>query len=408
MRLYFKLAWRNLWRNRRRTMITLASVFFAVILATLMMSLKEGVYSNMIQSMVGSYTGYVQVHAQGYWDSKSIDDSFILDDTLKGVLDGDKRVRGYVSRIESFTLSATDSTTKGAMVVGTDPEAEREMTAMHERIAEGEYLAADDQAILVGSGLAEYHKVGVGDTLVMLGQGYHGTNAAGQYRIKGIVKFGSPELSKQLIVMPIKEAQQLFGTEGNISNLVILLHDAERATSVAGLLGQELGEDFEVMAWPELVPELVEMIEADKVEGYVFMFILYMVISFGIFGTVLMMLAERRHEFGVLVAIGMKRVKLASVVFIEVITIAILGAIAGLFGAIPVSTFFYLNPIHFGGDAQAAEMMEEYGMEPVIQASIDPSVFIQQAMVVAIVACCIAIYPFFSVLRVNAIKAMRS
>lgn len=407
MNLLLKLAWRNLWRNKRRTLITMASVFFAVVLATLMMSIKEGMYANMTRSMVASYTGFVQIHANGYWEDKSLDESFELTDSLKSTLDQNEKVLGYVQRIESFALSATRQSTKGAMVVGTDPIAEMQMTQLHERVVAGAYFEPDDQAILVGSGLAKYHKVGVGDTLVLLGQGYHGTSAAGKYPIKGIVKFGSPDLSKQLIMLPIKEAQYLFGTEGTISNLIVLMEDASKATALANSLKPKIGEQYEVMAWPELVPELVEMIEADRVEGYVFMFILYMVISFGIFGTVLMMIAERKHEFGVLVAVGMKRSKLAVVLLFEVIAISLLGAFSGIFGAIPVTGYFYFSPIQIGGD-EAGQMMEEYGIEPVIQASIDPSIFIQQASIVAIVSCLIAIYPFIKVLNVNAIKAMRS
>ncbi|HAW21646.1 MAG TPA: ABC transporter permease [Flavobacteriales bacterium] len=407
MRLYLKLAWRNLWRNKRRTLITMASVFFAVIMATLMMSMKEGSYTNMTNSMVASYTGFIQVHARGYWDSKSLDDSFVLTDSMKQVLDANDKITGYVERIESFALSATRETTKGAMVVGTDPEAEMRMTQLHERIDTGSYFEADDKAVLIGSGLAEYHKVTVGDTIVLLGQGYHGSSAAGKYPIKGIVKFGSPDLSKQLIMLPINEAKRLYGTEGTISNLVLLIDDPEAATAISAGLANDLGESLEVMAWPELVPDLVDMIEADRVEGYIFMFILYMVISFGIFGTVLMMMAERQHEFGVLVAVGMKRSKLALVVFLEVISISLLGALAGIAGAYPVIGYFFLNPIRFGGE-EAGKMMEEYGMEPILQPSLDLNIFAKQALIVAAVASIIAIYPFISVLRLSAIKAMRS
>ena len=148
MRLYLKLAWRNLWRNKRRTLITMASVFFAVIMATLMMSMKEGSYTNMTNSMVASYTGFIQVHARGYWDSKSLDDSFVLTDSMKQVLDANDKITGYVERIESFALSATRETTKGAMVVGTDPEAEMRMTQLHEYAALNEYNLSSVQAFL--------------------------------------------------------------------------------------------------------------------------------------------------------------------------------------------------------------------------------------------------------------------
>ena len=79
-----------------------------------------------------------------------------LMDSLKAVLDGNKKITGYVERIESFALSATRETTKGAMVVGTDPEAEKRMTHLDEHIDSGEYFLADDKAVLIGAGLAEY------------------------------------------------------------------------------------------------------------------------------------------------------------------------------------------------------------------------------------------------------------
>jgi putative ABC transport system permease protein len=213
-------------------------------------------------------------------------------------------------------------------------------------------------------------------------------------------------LSKQLVLLPISEATNLYGTEGQITNLVLLFNDPDYAVATAKEIGDALGETYESMAWPELVPELVDMIEADRVEGYVFMFILYMVISFGMFGTVLMMLAERKHEFGVLVAIGMKRARLGAVVLMETVIIALLGALIGIAGAFPICYSLYVNPVSLGGEQ--AGMMEEYGMEPLIQTSIDAGIFIQQASVVAIVAMVIALYPLFSILKLNANKAMRT
>lgn len=403
-----KLAWRNIWRNKRRTFITMGSIFFAVILSTLMMSMKEGVYTRMIDSMVGSYTGFVQIHADGYWNEKTLDNSFELNDTLKTTIKKNKLIQGYVNRVESFALAASDSITKGAMVVGIETEKESTYNKLNERISEGEYLSSNDQAILVGSGLAEYLKVGVGDTLVLIGSGYHGASAAGKYPIKGLVKFGSPELSKQLVFLPMKEAQYLYSIEGRYTNTIIHLKDKDDASNIASTLSSEIGTKYEVMDWYQLVPDMKQMIESDRVEGYVFMFILYMVIGFGIFGTLLMMIAERMHEFGVLVAVGMKRIKLATMVWLELFTVSVLGAILGMLGAFPICYYFYLNPISFSNDDEMGKMYEDYGMEPVLQASIDFSIFSTQAITVAILASVIAIYAFISLLKLDSIKAMRS
>lgn len=404
--MYLKLAWRNIWRNRSRTLITMAAVFLAVILSTLMMSMKEGVYVGMIDSMVGSYTGYAQVHASGYWEEQSIDNSFQFDEDLRQLLNNQKGIKGYAPRLEGFALSASENMTKGAMIVGVDPELELAHTQLNERVVEGDYLSKDDNGVLIGKGLAHSLELSVGDTIVALGQGYHGASAAGKYPVKGIVKFGSPELSKRLIILPMKEAQSFFGTENLYSSLILLFEDNSEAVSIVQDLKGQMAEHYEVMDWTELLPELVSMIETDRVEGYVFMFILYMVISFGIFGTVLMMLSERKHEFGVMVAIGMKKFKLSIVVWLEVMVISIAGALIGMIGAFPVCYYFHLYPIRFGEDLQ--KMMEDYGMEAIIQSSVAPEIFTSQAIIVAIIASMIALYPLISINNMRAINAMRS
>lgn len=401
-----KLAWKNIWRNKRRTLITLASVFLAVVLSILMMSMKQGIYNRMISSMIESFTGYAQVHSNGYWESKNLDDSFILNQGFEDSLTAVKGISGLVPRIEGFALSASENLTRGAMVIGVDPEKERLHTAMNQRVSQGEYLKTDDKSVLIGAGLAEYLKLKVGDTLVLLGQGYHGQNAAGKYPIKGLVKYGSPELSNQLIILPLKEAQWFYGAKDRCTNLVLIIDNPKKAKKISLNIRSFISNNYEVMHWEELNPVLKEMIETDQKEGYVFMFILYLVISFGIFGTMLMMIAERMHEFGVMVAIGMKRIRLATIVWLEVVSISLLGAGLGILAAFPVCGYFYYYPIEFGDEF--GKMFEEYGMEPVLQASIDPGVFVQQAFIVAIIATIIAIYPFVRILKLSAIKAMRS
>lgn len=401
-----KLAWRNIWRKKWRTFITMGIVFIAVILSTLMSGFKEGSYEGMIQSMVGSFTGYAQVHQNGYWAEKSIDNSLYLSPELEKLLTDHPLIKGHVQRLESFALAATQEKTKGALVVGIQPELEEQYAQLSERIDQGSYLNADEEAVLVGKGLAKYLNLKVGDTLVLFGQGYHGTTAAGKYPVKGIVKYGNPEISKQLVFLPLKAAQKLYGSDQLISSIILQFEDPDDAITAVKQLKNEVGEEYEVMDWLELVPELIKMIETDRAEGTIFMFILYMVISFGMFGTMLMMLAERKHESGVLVAIGMKRRKLALMVWIEMMIISLLGAAVGMLGAFPVVYYFHIYPIEFG--EEIAKMMEEYGMEAVLRTSVNPAIFIKQTIIVAIIASIVAIYPLINLLRLNAIKAMRS
>ncbi len=287
MKTLIKLAWRNIWRNKRRTLITMASVFFATILSTLMVSVKDGVQSNMIKNSVGDFFGYVQVQNADYKEDQNVDNSIELTDSLKNTLSENNNIKDFLPRINSFALAAAEENTKGTMVVGADVEKEDLYNKISERVVEGEYLKNDEQAILVGNGLAKSLKVEVGDTLVLMGQGYHGSTAAGKYNVKGIIKFGSPELSNRLVFLPIKAAQTLFGLENRYTSLNIQLENVNKFAATTNKLNKNLSNKNKAYNWQELLPQLYNMIETDKKEGYMFMFILYMVVSFGIFGTTL-------------------------------------------------------------------------------------------------------------------------
>lgn len=400
-----KLAYRNLWRNKRRTYITIASVLFAVFFAVILRSMQLGVYELMIENVVGYYSGYVQVHKKGYWEEQTIDNVIVYSDTLAEQIESYDGVEHVLPRLEGFVLAATEELTKGAMVNGIDPTKEGGMLQLQEKLTAGRVFDLQDQGVMLGEGLAEYFGLSAGDTLVMLGQGYHGISARGKYAVSGIVKLNSPLLNDNLIFMPLPEAQWFYGAEGMVTSYVLDMSYNDNVPKFARRLESQVDTArYEVMAWQEMMPELVQAIQADSAGGQIMLFILYMVITFGMFGTVLMMTAERHYEFGVLISIGMKRWQLALTVLYETIMISIIGVIAGLVAAFPIVYYFHNNPLDLSG--RAAETIEDYGFEAVMPASLDPSISITHASIILIISILITIYPMLVLARLKPVKAM--
>jgi len=404
-----KLAWRNIWRNKGRTVITMMAVMIAVVLSILMMSAKEGVYAKMIESMILNMTGHAQIHQVDYVDEQMLDNSLSLSEDLVNDLNESGLIKGWAPRIQTGALVFKDSTSntisKNAIVMGIDPDKEAEFISLKEHVTVGEFITNEDNQVMLGEGLAERLKVKVGDSIILVSGGYHGSQAYGLYNVKGLVKYGSPELSNGVVFMPIKEAQWMYSLDSMCTNINIILKDESVLEESVSELNNILSGKILVRDWKELNPELINMIETDRVEGYIFMFILYMVITFGLFGTMLMMLSERTREFGVLISIGMKRFKLASVVWMEMIIISILGVLVGIAVAFPICYYFHSNPIQFGDEQ--AEMMADYGMEAVLQFSIDPSIFLTQAMIIFSISSVLALFPFRKLLKLNPQEAMR-
>src|SRR5688500_10126606 len=194
-----QLAWRNVWRNKRRTIITVSSIFFAVLLALFMRSMQKGSYENMIRNSVELYSGYIQIHRRGYWEDKSINNMFEMTDSLRAVTASTPHVDFFFPRLETFVLAASREISKGVIVIGTSPEEEHRMTKLADRVVKGEYISADTRGVMVAEGLADYLQLGIKDTVVMIGQGYHGANAVDQYPITAIVRFSNPQQNDNTI-----------------------------------------------------------------------------------------------------------------------------------------------------------------------------------------------------------------
>jgi ABC-type lipoprotein release transport system permease subunit len=399
-----KLAWRNIWRNKRRTLITVASIFFGVLFSAYMTSMQDGSYGQMVEIVVKFYSGYMQVHQEDYWENKNINNSFDYDQALVDQIKKHPEVDFVIPRLESFGLASAGELTRGSAIFGIVPEAETQLTGIADKIVSGKYLQANDNGVLIGEGLANYLKLGLNDSLVIITQGYHGISAAGKFPVHGIIRHVSPELNKSIIYMELKTCQSFLGADNKLTSLVVNVADNSTMKRIIRKMKAEIHSPYAVMSWDEMQPELVQLIEGKKAGGVIMKAVLYMVIAFGIFGTIMMMISERRREFGVMISIGMQKRKLSVVLFFETLFIGLLGILSGIAVSLPLILIQAKNPIPLTGET--AKLMENFGFEPYMFFSTAPEVFWQQAITVFILTLIIGIYPIVASLKIKEIKAM--
>lgn len=407
MNTVLKIAWRNIWRNKRRTFITVASIMFALFFAIIMRGFQRGSYANMKTNAVESYSGYLQIHKKGYWDDKNINNIFSIDKKTIAKLEADPRVNVIIPRLESFALASSGESTKGVAIMGVSPEKENEMTQIKSYLEEGNFFNSEDKSVLVAQDLAKFLNVEVNDTLILFSSGYHGATAAGLYPIKGILKLPTPEMNRGTIYMPIKEAQSFLSTESQLTALVFDLHELDDADGVLKTVSSEIDNDkYEVMGWEVMNKELLQMIESDNAGGVIMIAILYLVIAFGIFGTVLMMTNERLREFSVMISLGMQKTKLSLVVIIELFLMTSIGVISGITISLPIMFYFLYNPIRFEGES--LEAMKEFNFEPIMPMSMESQLFVTQAIAIAIISLIAMSYPTIKIMTLNVINGLRA
>lgn len=369
--------------------------------------MQEGQYNDMIQTTVGSFSGYAQVHAKGYWDDKTLENSFVATDSLINILGGSVGVETVVPRIESYALGAGKQQSRPLMIIGIDIDSEQYLINPQNRLQSGSYFQQNnEQAAIVGRDVPDRLNIQLGDSLVLIGQGFRGMSATGLYPIKGTISLPNPELNRSLVILPLETAQQFLAADNRLTAAALVVDNPDRVGPIVQNIKNKLApEHYEVMGWKDLMPELVQGIEVDRVSGYIILGVLYMVVGFGILGTLLMMISERTYEFGIMLSIGTPRRRLALILAIEILSIAMLGSAVGIVLSLPVAWYFNINPIEFTGDMAAT--MENYGLQPMLQFSTDPSIFVWQAVIIFIITLFFSLIPVIKASQLNPVKAMR-
>ncbi len=291
------------------------------------------------------------------------------------------------------------------MVVGVDPEAENRLTELKKRLVSGTYIQQGHPGVGLAKGLSQRLELNIGDTLYLIGQGYHGTIAAGKFPVTGIYQFGSPELNDKMIYMALPKAQELFGLVEGITSIALSIKKARELDATAWALRKALGKDHEVMTWEQMMPDIKQHISTDTQNMQVVHWILYFLISFGILGTLLMMMVERSFEMGMLLAIGMKKSLLAMVLMFESIATVALGCILGIAASLPLVQYLHDHPLRIGGTA--AKAYERFGFEAIFPTSIHYSHFVNQGLIVFALGLLMSFYMLYKVIKLDPVGAMK-
>ncbi len=402
--MYLSLSWRNIWRNKKRTLIAAASVFFAVITAIIMRSAQHGSYAYMIDSSAKLYSGYLQIQGKGYWENRSMDRSISPSVEDYEFIKSTPHVTSATPRLEGYALVSYGPATKVAQVIGTDPKLESKMTGLDDKLVKGRFLDSESNGILVAEGLAAMLKLDIGDSLVLYGQGYHGQIAAAIYPVIGLVKMPFQEMNNGLVFLNLKTSQIFFSASDRITSLAVMIENPAYLDNTIKHLKQLSG--YAIMRWDEMMPDLKQNIQLDNASGLIMLIILYIVITFGVFGTVMMMVSERYKEFGILVAVGMRKWRLMIVTTIESIFVAFVGVLAGMIASFPIVYYLHINPLRFTGES--VQLFDSMGIEPIFNFSIDPALFVAQALVVLLIAIGAAIYPLLFIRKLKPVEALHS
>lgn len=403
-----KIAWRNIFRNKKRTLITIGSIFIALFLIILMRGMQFGFYENLIKTVVESYSGYIEIHDKDYWENQSLNNSMIVDKQLLNEINEIKGVENVLERIKAFSLASSNDKIKGILINGVNIQDEKLIVDWNKRMVSGSLNFNGSNQVVIGKGISKYFNLNLKDTLVLFGQGYQGMMAAGKYEIIGIVDLKNPKLNDLGVFMDIDVTRRYISSDRIVTHLVIDKEENYDAEKLASKIRKNLSNDFEVLSWKKTLPDLDQTITADSAGGLIMVYILYIVVCFGMFGTVIMMTEERRYEFGVLISLGMSRLKLSSVVLFEILILSLLGVLLAIIFTRPILIYFNNNPIDMSKLTDGmSDALAKFGFDPIFPFSISWDIPLTHGLFIFIVSILMSLYPIIKIYKLNSVKSMK-
>lgn len=337
MRLYLRLAWRNIWRHTRRTIIIVVAMGLGLSLMMMYDGLVDGfnqaIYGNAIKVLGGN----IQVHAQGYREKADqtpllplLDDQAVVSAAL-----ANPQVVAATRRINTGGLASSREGAFAVGITGIEPEKETDVNLAAQHVIAGRYLTSDDtDSIFIGKGLADSMGVGVGDRITLTGRSTHEQMRKRTVTVIGIYDLDMPDIEKRTVYMSLGEAQSLYDLAGQTTEVAIVLKKIGEEGAVIAALKPVL-PGYEIESFETNFPELKQALGTKGGIMSIFSVVILMIAGIGILNLLLMAVYERTREIGLLGALGLRPRQISLLFVLEGTMIGLVGVSAGIvFGLI--------------------------------------------------------------------------
>ena len=405
MKMLLSISWRNIWRHPARSGVLMMAIIAGLWAGILVTALTNGWIHQRFVNLIQEEITHVQIHHPEFLTEREPWMYIESSDEIFSTLSRDQRVLSWSARTLSEAMIQSPLTSSGVQVRGVQTDKERATTTFHENLTGGDYLDIDlRNPVLLGERLAEKLNVEIGNRIVLTFQDLNNEITSGSFTISGLFRTASNPYDERNVFVRTEDLQALLGGGEVYHEIAMMLQDEELSNAVA----MDLNSEFEHIAaetWYELSPELRYITDAGGSLIVYIMAVILLALAFGILNTMLMAIFERMRELGMLLAIGMSKLRVFVMIMLESVILTFTGAAGGLLLA--WLTLGYLGEKGIDMTAMGGDSMAEFGYDAVVYPIAYTNDYIMTIILVVITALLAAIYPAIKALRLNPGEVVR-
>lgn len=237
--------------------------------------------------------------------------------------------------VEGQVMATANTVARGAVVRGMRPEDLRRRAIIAENIVAGSLDAfGGDDAVVVGSRLAERMGLAVGDEITLISpQGnvtvFGTVPTVRNYRVVATFNIGMFEYDSSFVFMPLEAAQAYFRMPGAATNLEITVDDVERAGAMSPEVAAAAGGMNRVQDWQRSNASFFNAIQVERNVMFLILTLIIVVAAFNIISSLIMLVKDKGRAIAILRTMGASRGSIMRIFFLSGATIGVVGTIAG-------------------------------------------------------------------------------
>jgi ABC-type lipoprotein release transport system permease subunit len=340
MRFLASLAWKNLSRYRRRTLITASAVGVGLAVYLLVDSILLGAETESERNLIWYESSSARVLPEG---TRAERQRLPLDPAIE-------QPQRVLAALAELAIPATPRTVFGAelivrqdpfpedgslrvKVAAIDPLRDDQVFRFKETVTAGRWLEADEEAVLLGSWLAEDLGARVGYTVTIVSRTRDGYYQSFEVPVVGIVTCPNPQVNRSSVFLPLRAADELLAMNGAVTEIDLRFPERADATGLAARLQAHLEPvvpGLEVVVWKRLAEDYLAIAAAKQKSTGAILVLAFVIAAVGVSNTMLMAVYERRRELGAMRALGMGDRQVRTLFLLEAAGIGVIGSTLGL------------------------------------------------------------------------------
>ena len=400
----FLIAWRNVWRQKVRSLVIITAMVVGLWGLIFAIGFMNGFMDSYLSNALKYEYSHIQIHHPNFKQDQEIKYNIKNGIEKIGEIGAMENVKAATHRTVVNAMIGSAKASAGVKILGVDTLLEKKVTSFDELITRGTYFkSVKRNPLIMGEKLADKLRVKPRSKVVLTFQNQEGDIVSAAFRVAGIFNAKSPVLNETVVMVNYQDINKTLGDENLVSEIAIYLKDADNIEAAYGNIVSGL-PDYRVEKWDELAPELSLIIQQSRTNIFILVAIFMTALIFGIINTMLMAVLERVRELGMLMAIGMNKLRLFFMIMTETVYLGFVACPVGLFFG--YLTIGYLNKSGFDL-SDYAQGLQKFGYETVIYPIVSENHYFILSLGIFITTIIASIYPSLKAVKLKPAEALR-